>query len=134
VIVEICEVGPRDGLQNEPNCLPPSVRTEFVNRLTASGLRRIEVVSFVSSDRVPQMAGAEEVVAGLTSGSAQFAALCRSPATKKGRCRLHGGASGSGAPPGERNGQYRHGERTKGAIVEGQKFSALLKTLRAGLR
>ncbi len=54
-------------------------------------------------------------------------------ATKKGRCRLHGGASGSGAPPGERNGQYRHGERTKAAIVERQKFSALLKMLRAGL-
>jgi ABC-type uncharacterized transport system substrate-binding protein len=42
---------------------------------------------------------------------------------KKGRCRLHGGASGSGGPPGERNGQYRHGERT----------STLLKMLRAGL-
>src|SRR6202048_4736398 len=40
---------------------------------------------------------------------------CRSPATKNGRCRLHGGASGSGGPPGERNGQYRHGERTKTA-------------------
>jgi len=39
---------------------------------------------------------------------------CRSPATKKGRCRLHGGASGSGGPPG----QYRHGERTKAAIAE----------------
>jgi hypothetical protein len=58
---------------------------------------------------------------------------CRSPATKKGRCRLHGGASGSGGPPGERNGQYRHGERTKAAIAERQKFSALLKLLRAGL-
>jgi hypothetical protein len=58
---------------------------------------------------------------------------CRSPATKKGRCRLHGGASGSGGPPGERNGQYRHGERTKTAIAERQKFSALLKMLRAGL-
>jgi hypothetical protein len=53
---------------------------------------------------------------------------------KKGRYRLHGGASGSGAPPGERNGQYRHGERTKTAIAERQKFSALLKMLRAGLR
>jgi hypothetical protein len=52
---------------------------------------------------------------------------CRSPATKKGRCRLHGGASGSGGPPGERNGQYRHGERTKTAIAERQKLSALLK-------
>jgi hypothetical protein len=50
-------------------------------------------------------------------------------ATKKGRCRLHGG----GSPPGKRNGQYRHGERTKAAIAEQQKFSALLKMLRAGL-
>jgi len=50
-----------------------------------------------------------------------------------GRCRLHGGARGSGAPAGERNGQYRHGERTKGAIAERRKFSALLKLLRAGL-
>ena len=59
--------------------------------------------------------------------------LCRSRATKKGRCRLHGGASGSGGPAGERNGQYRHGERTKAAIAERQKFGALLKMLRAGL-
>jgi hypothetical protein len=59
--------------------------------------------------------------------------LCRSPATKKGRCRLHGGARGSGGPPGERNGQYRHGERTNSAIAERQKFSALLRLLRAGL-
>ena len=57
---------------------------------------------------------------------------CRSPATKRGRCRLHG-ANGSGGPPGERNGQYRHGERTKAAIAERQKFSALVKLLRAGL-
>jgi glucans biosynthesis protein len=53
--------------------------------------------------------------------------------TAKGRCRLHGGANGSGAPPGKRNGQYRHGERTKAAIAERQKFSALLKMLRDGL-
>src|SRR5262249_50295646 len=58
---------------------------------------------------------------------------CRAPATKKGPCRLHGGARGSGAPPGERNGQYRHGERTKAAIAEQRRFSALLKMLRAGL-
>jgi hypothetical protein len=44
-----------------------------------------------------------------------------------------GGASGSGGPAGKRNGQYRHGERTKGAIAERQKFSTLLKMLRAGL-
>jgi hypothetical protein len=58
---------------------------------------------------------------------------CRSQAMKKGRCRLHGGAKGSGDPPGKRNGQYRHGERTKAAIAEQRKFSALLKKLRAGL-
>jgi hypothetical protein len=45
---------------------------------------------------------------------------------------LYGGAAGGG-PPGKRNGQYRHGERTKAAIAERQKFSALLKLLRAGL-
>src|SRR5262249_25650463 len=44
-----------------------------------------------------------------------------------------GGARGSGGPPGERNGQYRHAERTKAAIAERKKFSALLKMLRAGL-
>jgi hypothetical protein len=43
------------------------------------------------------------------------------------------GASGSGALPGKRNGQYRHGERTKAAIAERRKFSAFLKMLRAGL-
>src|SRR6266446_1011350 len=58
---------------------------------------------------------------------------CRSPATKKGRCGLHRDASGSGGPAGERNGQYRHGERTKAAIAERRKFRALLKMLRAGL-
>jgi hypothetical protein len=58
---------------------------------------------------------------------------CRSPATKKGRCRLHGGANGSGGPPGERNGQYRHGDRAKAAIAEQRKASALLKMLRAVL-
>ena len=51
----------------------------------------------------------------------------------KGCCRLHGGARGSGAPSGERNGQYRHGERTKAAIAEQRKFGALLKMLRDGL-
>jgi hypothetical protein len=44
--------------------------------------------------------------------------------------RLHGAASGSGGPPGNRNGQYRHGERTKAAMAEQRKFGALLKMLR----
>jgi hydroxymethylglutaryl-CoA lyase/(R)-citramalyl-CoA lyase len=63
--VTVCDVGPRDGLQNEPDTLAPSVRSELVNRLAAAGLPRIEVASFVRADAVPQMAGAEEVVAAI---------------------------------------------------------------------
>jgi isopropylmalate/homocitrate/citramalate synthase len=63
--VLICDVGPRDGLQNEPEVLPPGTRAELVDRLAAAGLRRIEAVSFVRDDRVPSMAGAEEVVAAV---------------------------------------------------------------------
>jgi hydroxymethylglutaryl-CoA lyase/(R)-citramalyl-CoA lyase len=59
------EVGPRDGLQNEQQVVPPETRAELVDRLAAAGLRRIEAASFVNPERVPQMAGAEEVVAGL---------------------------------------------------------------------
>jgi len=65
VTVILCDVGPRDGLQNEPETLAPSVRAELVNMLAAAGLPRIEAVSFVREDRVPQMAGAEEVVAAI---------------------------------------------------------------------
>ena len=61
----ICDVGPRDGLQNEPETLAPAVRAEFVDRLAAAGLPRIEAASFVRADAVPQMAGAEEVVAAI---------------------------------------------------------------------
>ena len=61
-MITICEVGPRDGLQNERDVLPPETRAELVNRLATTGLRRIEVVSFVRDDAVVQMAGAEDVV------------------------------------------------------------------------
>jgi isopropylmalate/homocitrate/citramalate synthase len=63
--VTICDVGPRDGLQNQPLTLAPEVRAELVNRLAATGVPRIEAVSFVNPKRVPQMAGAEEVVAAI---------------------------------------------------------------------
>ena len=63
--VTICDVGPRDGLQNEEQTLEPSVRAELVNRLAAAALPKVEAVSFVSAERVPQMAGAEEVVGGV---------------------------------------------------------------------
>jgi hydroxymethylglutaryl-CoA lyase/(R)-citramalyl-CoA lyase len=63
--VTICDVGPRDGLQNEPETFEPAFRAKLVNRLAAAGLLRIEAASFVRADAVPQMAGAEEVVAGI---------------------------------------------------------------------
>jgi hydroxymethylglutaryl-CoA lyase/(R)-citramalyl-CoA lyase len=63
--VSICDVGPRDGLQNEPETFAPAFRAELVNRLAAAGLPRVEVASFVRADAVPQMAGAEEVVAAI---------------------------------------------------------------------
>jgi isopropylmalate/homocitrate/citramalate synthase len=64
-MVTLCDVGPRDGLQNEQAVLEPSVRAELVNRLAGTGLPSVEAVSFVHPERVPQMAGAEEVVAGI---------------------------------------------------------------------
>jgi len=63
--VEICDVGPRDGLQNDEVVLEPAVRAELVNRLAAAGLPAIEAVSFVRPERVPPMAGAEGVVAAI---------------------------------------------------------------------
>jgi isopropylmalate/homocitrate/citramalate synthase len=63
--VTVCDVGPRDGLQNEPETLPPPMRSELVNRLAAANVPRIEAASFVRVDAVPQMAGAEEVVRGI---------------------------------------------------------------------
>jgi isopropylmalate/homocitrate/citramalate synthase len=63
--ITICDVGPRDGLQNEAKHLDPETRAELVNRLAAAGLPRIEAVSFVNPAVVPQMAGAEEVVGGI---------------------------------------------------------------------
>src|SRR5881227_2861262 len=73
--VLICEVGPRDGLQNEPEALAPPVRAELVSRLAAAGLPRIEAVSFVRDERVPQMAGAEEVVAKANRDGAELSGL-----------------------------------------------------------
>lgn len=61
--VAICDVGPRDGLQNEPGLLAPAVRAELANRLARTGVARVEAASFVREDLVPQMAGAEEVAA-----------------------------------------------------------------------
>ena len=64
--IDIVEVGPRDGLQNEKTVLDPAVRVELIRRLEVAGARRIEAVSFVHPKYVPQMAGAEEVMAELS--------------------------------------------------------------------
>ena len=63
--VELCDVGPRDGLQSLDVVVPPATRAELCARLAACGLPRVEVASFVRDERVPPMAGAEEVVASL---------------------------------------------------------------------
>ncbi len=63
--VTICDVGPRDGLQNDAVTLDPATRARLADMLAAAGLPRIEVASFVNPARVPQMAGAEEVAAAL---------------------------------------------------------------------
>ena len=67
--IEIVEVGPRDGLQNEKAILDVARKLDFIGRLQAAGARRMEVVSFVNPNRVPQMAGAEEIMAALPAGS-----------------------------------------------------------------
>ena len=63
--IEIVEVGPRDGLQNEKALLEIDQKIEFIERLETAGARRMETVSFVNPKRVPQMAGAEEISAAL---------------------------------------------------------------------
>jgi (R)-citramalyl-CoA lyase len=63
--VTVYDVGPRDGLQNEPDVLAVATRAELVQRLVDAGLQAVEVASFVDPRRVPQMAGAEEVVAAV---------------------------------------------------------------------
>jgi isopropylmalate/homocitrate/citramalate synthase len=63
--IEIVDVGPRDGLQNEDETLAPEVRAELCDKLAATGIPRVEAASFVNPKRVPQMAGAEEVIAAI---------------------------------------------------------------------
>ena len=67
--IQIVEVGPRDGLQNEKAVLDPDVRADLVTRLESAGARRIEAVSFVHPKYVPQMAGAEAVMSALPAAA-----------------------------------------------------------------
>ena len=63
--IELVEVGPRDGLQNEPETVETARKIDLINTMIGYGARRIEVASFVHPARVPQMADAEAVIAGL---------------------------------------------------------------------
>jgi len=60
--VSILEVGPRDGLQSEPEILPTEIKKEFITRTINAGIKNIEVTSFVHPKKVPQMADAEKLV------------------------------------------------------------------------
>ena len=74
--VEIFEVGPRDGLQNEARLIPAADKIALVDCLSRAGFRRIEVASFVSPKWVPQMATSAEVLAGITRApGVSYAAL-----------------------------------------------------------
>ena len=78
--VILCDVGPRDGLQNHDVTLPPQARAELCLRLASAGLRRVEAGSFVHPGRVPQMAGAEEVFAALAGhAEASWSGLVLNP-------------------------------------------------------
>ncbi|MBK6763380.1 MAG: hydroxymethylglutaryl-CoA lyase [Micrococcales bacterium] len=73
--VEIVEVGPRDGLQNEAVVFDTGTKVDFIKRCVAAGVRRVEVASFVNPKRVPQMADAEAVLERLSPGAASYIGL-----------------------------------------------------------
>lgn len=73
--VKVNEVGPRDGLQNQPKVLTPAERVLLINALIDAGLPSIEVGSFVSPKAVPAMAGTDQVVAALPRGTSRYSAL-----------------------------------------------------------
>lgn len=73
--VEIVEVGPRDGLQNEKVFVPTNYKKTFINKLARTGVKRIETVSFVNKKLVPQMADAEEIAHYCHTQKLQFIAL-----------------------------------------------------------
>jgi hydroxymethylglutaryl-CoA lyase len=64
-VVEIVDVGPRDGIQSQPTMLDTNTKLAFISKLADAGIRRIEVASFVNPKRVPQMADADDVVQAL---------------------------------------------------------------------
>lgn len=78
--VRICEVGPRDGLQNDAAVLAPEIRAELTNRLAETGVFRVETASFVHPKLVPAMAGAEDVFTGVQRRpGVEYSALALNP-------------------------------------------------------
>ncbi|WP_373308574.1 hydroxymethylglutaryl-CoA lyase [Amycolatopsis bartoniae] len=75
MMVEIVEVSPRDGLQNEDRTLSTEDKLELVERAARTGVRRVEVTSFVRPDRVPQLADAAEVAKALPDNGIGYSAL-----------------------------------------------------------
>jgi hydroxymethylglutaryl-CoA lyase len=73
--VRLYEVGPRDGLQNEPETVPTDAKLALVERLVAAGLRHVEITSFVSPEWIPQLADADELAARVPRGPAVYSAL-----------------------------------------------------------
>jgi len=73
--IELVEVSPRDGLQNEPRVLPTADKVSLIRRAIDAGARRIEIASFVHPDKVPQMADAEAVIAAAPRGAARYVGL-----------------------------------------------------------
>jgi hydroxymethylglutaryl-CoA lyase len=73
--IELVEVSPRDGLQNEPRVLSTADKAELIRRAIGAGARRLEVASFVHPAKVPQMADAEAVIAALKPGAARYVGL-----------------------------------------------------------
>ena len=72
--VAIREVGPRDGFQNEPEVVPTDEKVRLIELLAASGLKRLEVTSFVRPDVIPQLADGAEVLSRIACPT-----TCRSP-------------------------------------------------------
>lgn len=78
--IEIVEVSPRDGIQNEKTLLPTEIKLELIERAVAAGVRRLEATSFVNPKRVPQMADADEVARRLPRGTgARYVGLVLNP-------------------------------------------------------
>ncbi len=73
--VRLHEVGPRDGLQNEPESVPTDAKLALVERLVAAGLRHVEITSFVSPEWIPQLADAAALAARVPRGAAVYSAL-----------------------------------------------------------